>query len=86
METLKPLYLGAYVPLRINGKIMVDRVLTSCFADVHHDLAHITTTPMQRFSELMEWIFGNEAGLSVYVSTARQLGELLVPDSQYWNN
>ena len=65
---------------------MVDRVLTSCFADVHHDLAHITMTPMQRFSELMEWILGNEAGFPLYVSTARQLGKLLVPDSQYWNS
>lgn len=65
---------------------MVDNMLASCYADIHHDLAHPGMTPMQRFSDVMEWIFGNEAGFPVYVNTASQLGTLLVPVSQYWSN
>ena len=65
---------------------MVGNALASCFADFHHELAYSVMTPMQKFSWVMEWIFGNEAGFPVYVSTARQLGKMLVPDSQYWNN
>ena len=65
---------------------MVDGILASCFVDFHHDLAYLVMIPMQRFSEVIDWIFGIEAGFSVFVSTARQLGKLLLPESQYWAN
>ena len=58
---------------------MVDGVLASCFADFHHDLAHFTMIPMQKLSPVMEWIFGNDAGFPVYVSTARHLSMLFLP-------
>ena len=57
----------------MNAKIMVDKVLASCFADFHHELAYSVMIPMQTFSELKEMIFGNEAGFPVYVSTADSL-------------
>ena len=58
---------------------MVDGVLASCYADFNHDVAHLTVIPMQSFQAVLEWIFGDDAGFPVYVSTARQLGMLLVP-------
>ena len=64
---------------------MVDGVLASCYADFDHDLAHITITPMQKFAEVMEWMFGSDYGFPVYVGTARQLGRLILPDKQYLN-
>ena len=64
---------------------MVDGVLASCYADFDHDLAHFTTTPMQNFADVTEWIFGNEFGFPLYVGTARQLGKLILPDGQYWS-
>ena len=78
-------FTGAYVPLVMEGKIIVDEVLASCYADFHHDLAHLTMVPMQRFSVVMNWIFGEDAGFSVFVSTARGLGILLLPDAHIWS-
>ena len=74
------LLLGAYVPLVSEGKILVDGVLASCYADIHHDVAHFTMIPMQKLSAMMEWIFGDDAGFPVYVSTARQIGMCLLPN------
>ena len=78
-------FVGAYVPLTIEGKIIVDKILASCYADFTHDLAHLTITPLQSFSEIMEWIFGNELGFPVYVYTARELGKLILPNGQFWS-
>ena len=64
---------------------MVDRVLASCFADFHHDVAYSVMVPMQMFSEVMDWIFGVEAGFPIFVSSVRQLGKFLLPESQYWD-
>ena len=56
------MFLGAYVPLTMEGRIMVDEVLTSCYADFDPDLAHLTMISMQRFSEVLKWIFGEDTG------------------------
>ena len=80
------LFLGAYVPLTTNGKIIVDGVLASCFADFHHHVAYSVMIPMQKFSEVIGLIFGIEVGFPVFVSSARQLGKLLLPESQFWLN
>ena len=61
-------------------------MLASCFPGSHHDLAHLVMVPMQRFSEVMDLIFGNEAGFPVYVDTADLLGTFLLPDTQYWSD
>ena len=60
-------------------------VLASCYADIHHDLAHLTMSPMQRFSAVMEWVLGDDIGFAAYVSTARQLGMMLLPDGHFWS-
>ena len=84
LENNTSYFVGAYVPLTANGKILVDGMLVSCYADFDHDLAHMMVTPMEMFAEVMEWIFGNYLGFPVYVGTARQLGQLILPDGQYW--
>ena len=77
--------LGVYSPLTIEGKIIVDGVLTSCYAGFHHDLAHLTMTPMHRLSRVMKWLFGNDTGLNVFVNTAKELGILLLPMEHLWH-
>ena len=68
----------------MEGKIKVDGVLASCYADFHQDLAHVVIVPMQQFSNVIEWILGNDSGFPVYVSIARELGILMLPDRLFW--
>ena len=77
---------GAYVPLTMEGNIIVDDVLVSFYASVDHDLAHLIMTPMQRFPEIMEWIFGDDAGFPVFVNTLKELGLFLLSDGHFWHN
>ena len=78
LDFISFLILGAFVPVTINGKILVDGVLASCFPGSYHDLVHLVITPMQRFSEVVEWFFGNDAGFPVYVDTADILGTFCI--------
>ena len=64
---------------------MVDGVLASCYADIHHDVAHLMMMPMQIFPTVMEWIFGEDTGFPVYVSTARQLGMMLLSNDSHFS-
>ena len=78
-------FLGAYVPLTNDGKIVVDGVLASCYADFDHDLGHITITPIQWFPEIIRQIFGDDAGFPVFVDMARELGMMMLPHGQYFS-
>ena len=74
-------FVGAYVPLTIEGNIIVSGVLASCYADIHH----LTMSPMQRFSAVIEWVLGDDIGFAAHVSTARQLRLMLLPDGHFWS-
>ena len=79
------LFLGAFAPLTMEGKVIVDGVLASCYADlVDHDVAHLTMIPMQRFTGLMNWVFGDDNGFPVFARTAKDMGILLLPEL-FWN-
>ena len=62
------IFLGAYIPLTMEGNIIVDDVLASCYAFSDHDLAHFSMTPILSFPEITEWIFGKDKGYQVYAS------------------
>ena len=64
---------------------MVDGVLASCYASVDHDLAHIVMTPMMRFPQITEWIFGEDYGLKVYVQMAQEIGNWVLPTGQWFH-
>ena len=64
---------------------MVDGILVSCYANVDHDLAHLILIPIQRFSDSVEWIFGEDAEFPVIVNTMRELGMLLLPNVYFWH-
>ena len=72
-----------YVPLTVEGNIVVDGILASYYAIVDHDLAQIGMKPVQQYSDIMELVFGNEDGVSAYVSVAQNLGRWVFP--QYSN-
>ena len=64
---------------------MVDGVLTSCYADVHHDLAHLTIITMQKFAKVMEWIIGTDFEFLVYVDTVTHVAGIILPNGQFWS-
>ena len=71
--------LGAYTPLTKEGNIMVDGVLASCYASHNHDLAHTVMTPTLWFPDIMEWVFGNKNGYSVYSDVLIDIKRLAMP-------
>ena len=72
------------MPLALEGNIMVDYILASCYADISdHNLAHLSMIPMRTFSAVVEWIFGDDIGFSIFVNTAIELGTYLLPISYF---
>ena len=78
-------HIGAFVPLVMEGRIIVNGVLASCYADFPHDLAHTVMIPMQRLADAMGYIFGEDTGFSIFVSTAREFGFALLPKGHFRN-
>ena len=76
------LNLGAFVPLTKSGNIVVDGVLASCYASVHHDIAHLGMAPMRYFPQLIMSIFQDENGFSAFVQIMEVLGKWVQPNSQ----
>ena len=68
MQKIKlSLYLGAFVPLTMEGKIMVDEVLASCYPSADHDILHNGLVLVRYFPEVISWIFGEDNGFSSYI-------------------
>ena len=51
----------------MEGNIMVDGVLASCYACPNHDLCHIAMIPNRWFPVIAKWILGEEDNSSAYV-------------------
>ena len=66
---------GAYTPLTNEGTIIVDGALASCYAhSPGHDLAHIAMTPVRWFPGILQWIFGEDIEMPVYLDIAADVG------------
>ena len=63
----------------MEGNIIVDGVLASCYPSVDHDLAHLAMAPISWFPENTEWIFGVENAFQVYVRIAEEFGNRFLP-------
>ena len=71
---------GTYAPVTIDGNIMVDGVLASCYAYYDHDLSHFAIIPVQWFPGMMEFIFGWNYGIQGYTGIAESVGRYVVPN------
>ena len=67
------IFLGAFVRVTMDGNIMVDGVLASCYSSLDHDLHHVVMTPLQWFPEVTKWTFGEENWLHAYVKILADL-------------
>ena len=63
----------------MEGSLVVDGVLASCYPSALHDLAHIAMTPIRIFPIIIEWIFGYEKGILGFVMMAEDLGQWVLP-------
>ena len=73
---------GAYVPLTMEGNIVVDEVLVSCYPSVHHDLAHIALMPVKWFPNIIDWMYGENNGCSVFSALLEDVGRWVLPDEE----
>ena len=61
----------------MEGNIVVDGILASCYADYDHDLSHIGMTAMRWFPGILEWIFGiDKYSQSLFAKMAQDIGKL----------
>ena len=63
----------------MDGNIIIDGVLASCYPSADHDMAHIAMAPMRWYPEVVEMIFGEHNGFSAYANINEELGKLVTP-------
>ena len=66
----------------MEGNIVVEGVLASCYASIHHDIAHCGMIPIKWLPGLIIWIFGEDTEYSVYVQITEDFGKWMLPFSQ----
>ena len=71
---------GVFAPLTMEGNIIVNGVLASCYASTDHDLAQHVMKPNQWCPELINWIFGIHEGSPVYGATLRGVRKWMHPN------
>ena len=66
----------------MEGNILVDGILASCYPSSNHDLAHFGIAPIRWFPEIIEWIFGEDDGFQGYVKINKYTvsGYSLIPN------
>ena len=75
------LWLGAFTPVTMDGKIIVDGILASCYAFYDHEIAHIGITPMRWFPWLIERIFGKDNKSPDFLNVIGDLAKIVLPSS-----
>ena len=66
----------------MEGNIIVDDVLASCYASVDHDIAHITMAPIRWFPEFIE-LFSVKKNVSpMYVAISKEMDKWLSTSKQ----
>ena len=63
----------------MEGNIIVDGVLASCYASSDHDLVDIIMAPIQWFPGIAVWVFGKDKGTLIFVHILEDLGRWLLP-------
>ena len=60
----------------MEGIIVVDGILVSCYPQYDHDVVHISMTSMRWFPVILEWIFGDDKGFHIFPKIAVELHEI----------
>ena len=73
------IFQGAYVPLTMEGNIVVDGILASCYPLTDHDGAHLGMAPMRWIPEIINCVFGNDPDLPSYLNIVQELSKWVLP-------
>ena len=65
--------------MTMEGNIVVDGVLASCYASTYHDIAHIVMMPIGWFPWVIKWIFGDDNGMLAFVNILEYVGRSVLP-------
>ena len=76
---------GAFTPVTMEGNIIVDGVLASCYASADHDSAHLAMAPLRWFPEIMDCLFGEDKGMHVFAEVFDNLGQWVRPSNSFQN-
>ena len=71
---------GAFVPLTMEGNVLVDGVLASCYAFLDHDMAHVGMKPLLWFPSIMDLLLGEDQSVHGYATILQHLGGMMSPD------
>ena len=66
----------------MEGNIVVDGVLASCYPSTDHDMAHLLIAPLRWIPELTGLVFGEEKPFASYVKTVLEFGKWIIPLDQ----
>ena len=61
----------------MEGNIIIDGVLASCYASFDHNLAHLGMVPIKLFPEITDWILGWDNAGPSYVNIVQELNNLM---------
>ena len=67
----------------MEGSIVVDNILASCYPSADHNLVHTAMTPMRWFPWMIEQIYGKGNGFPGYVEITNLMGRLMLYQQQY---
>ena len=69
----------------MEGNILVDGVLTSCYGIVDNDIVQIVVKPIQWHPGVVEFVFGDENGIPLFLSLAQDFGRWVLPQGSKLN-
>ena len=66
----------------MNGNMMVDGIMASCYASANHDLAHFSMMPVKLFPNTINWIFDDKNGFPFPIKIMEEVAKWLLPYGQ----
>ena len=57
----------------MQGTIVVDGILASCYPSIDHNLGHIGMTPLRLFIWMVEQIYGEDNGFKGYAAITEHM-------------